>query len=386
MLFSLLLEANLWYTNAMATLNKEQLQTMEGDALLEHVQLEAIAHKISDIHISPDKEKIRLEWREFGVLIQIMSLSREVYDTMLRRIKFSSKIKMNVTNVPQDGQYSFPVEDRMINVRVATLPTKFGEAVTLRLLDPKRGIVPLEELGFPKEIKEKLLELASVPNGLILVTGPTGSGKTTTLYSLLSLLAGKERNIITIENPVEYELPGIVQSQVDESKGYTFSEGLKSILRNDPDIVLVGEIRDLETAQTAIDASLTGHLVFATLHTNSAIEAIPRLLSMGVSSYTFAPALRGILAQRLVRTINPAFREQVASHTEAEADFYTGQCSLPELLVVDNDIRDAILAQSTSSEIIDIALKKGFKTMIEWGKELVTRHVTTAEEVKRVTG
>jgi len=370
----------------VSKIDKQKLLALGGEDLLTTIQSEAVTCGISDVHISPDKETIRLEWRELGVLVKIMDLSREVYDTMLRRIKFTSKLKMNITTVPQDGQYSFPAEKRMINVRVATLPTKFGEAVTLRFLDPARGIVPLEKLGFPKEIEAELAKLSEIPNGLILVTGPTGSGKTTTLYSILSRLTGSERNIITIENPVEYELPGVVQSQVDESKGFTFSEGLKSILRNDPDIVLVGEIRDQETAQTAIDASLTGHLVFATLHTNSAIEAIPRLLSMGVSSYTFAPALRGVLAQRLVRTINPKIREELVKHKEGEEDFYTGQCALPELLVVDQDIQNLILSQATSGEILEAAKKKGYKSMDDWGKKLIADHVTLPEEIARVTG
>lgn len=358
---------------------------MDGETLLQTLQSEAVTRKISDIHISPDKDSIRVEWREFGVLVKLIDISHDVYDAMSRRIKFSAKLKMNVSTVPQDGQYTFPFEDRIINVRTATLPTKFGEAITLRMLDPKRGIVPLADLGFPEEIEESLKKLSQIPNGLILVTGPTGSGKTTTLYSLLSTLTGKERNIITIENPVEYELPGVVQSQVDESKGFTFAEGLKSILRSDPDIVLVGEIRDLETAQTAIDASLTGHLVFATLHTNSAVEAIPRLLSMGVSSYTFAPALRGVLAQRLVRTVNPAYKEHASEHKDAP-DFFTGQNALPELLIVDEPIQNLIMNQSPASEVLEQARTKGFKTMKEWGTIFVEKGITTAEEVSRVIG
>ncbi|MEQ1849376.1 MAG: GspE/PulE family protein [Candidatus Peribacteraceae bacterium] len=369
----------------MATIDTQALTLLDGETLLTTLQSQAVEKRISDIHISPDKDTIRVEWREFGVLVRLLNINRDIYDAMIRRIKFSAKLKMNVSTVPQDGQYTFPFEDRSINVRTATLPTKFGEAITLRLLDPKRGIVPLADLGFPSVVEADLLALTDKPNGLILVTGPTGSGKTTTLYSLLSLLTGKEQNIITIENPVEYELPGIVQSQVDESKGFTFAEGLKSILRSDPDIVLVGEIRDLETAQTAIDASLTGHLVFATLHTNSAVEAIPRLLSMGVSSYTFAPSLRGVLAQRLVRTINPAYRSAPNEYKE-KPDFYTGQNALPELLIVTPEIETMILNQSSSHEILETVRSHGFKTMQEWGADLVQRNVTTAEEVKRVTG
>jgi type II secretory ATPase GspE/PulE/Tfp pilus assembly ATPase PilB-like protein len=217
------------------------------------------------------------------------------------------------------------------------------------------------------------------------VTGPTGSGNTTTLYALLSTLSGKDRNIITLEDPIEYELKDIIQSQIQSESGYTFATGLRSILRHDPDIILVGEVRDQETAQTAIDASLTGHLVFATLHTNSAIEAIPRLLSMGVSTYTFAPALRAILAQRLIRTINPALRSESEKHNENESGFYTGQCALSELLIASDAIKNQILNQATASEILETAKKEGYKTMAEWGKILAKQHVTTMAEVARVT-
>lgn len=273
----------------------------------------------------------------------------------------------------------------MINVRVASLPSRFGEAFTLRLLDPQRGIVPLEKLGFPEDIRKKLCEISELPNGLLLVTGPTGSGKTTTLYALLSTLAGKERNIITLEDPIEYELRDIIQSQIDVDHGYTFAAGLRAILRHDPDIILVGEIRDQETAQTAIDASLTGHLVLATLHTNSAIEAIPRLLSMGVSTYTFAPALRGVLAQRLIRTINPAMKDSLDSHTEADPQFYTGQVALPELLIASENIKSLILSQATTAEIAEAAKKEEYRTMSEWGQIMIKDKITTKAEVERVT-
>jgi type II secretory ATPase GspE/PulE/Tfp pilus assembly ATPase PilB-like protein len=223
----------------------------------------------------------------------------------------------------------------------------------------------------------------ALPNGLILVTGPTGSGKTTTLYALLSEVAGKEKNIITLEDPVEYELQHIIQSQVDPEHGLTFATGLRSILRHDPDIILVGEIRDQETAQTTIDAALTGHLVLATLHTNSALEAIPRLLSMGVSSYTFAPALRGILAQRLVRTLNPDKEKRGSS--ELEKSFFTGQVALPELLIATPNIRALIVNQATEQEIFDAVKKEGYKTMLEWGEEFIQKDITVKSEIDRVT-
>jgi len=328
---------------------------------------------------------VKVEWRQLGVLRTLLEISHENFETVRRRIKFKAKLKMNLENISQDGQYTFPAAGRQVNVRVASLPSRFGEAFTLRFLDPERGIVPLEQLGFPGEIKTKLEELTKLPNGLILVTGPTGSGKTTTLYALLSMLSGKEKNIITLEDPMEYELKDVIQSQVDIEHGYTFSTGLRSILRHDPDIILVGEIRDQETAQTAIDASLTGHLVLATLHTNSAIEAIPRLLSMGISTYTFAPALRAVLAQRLIRTVDPTKRAELDKHEESDPSFFGSQCALPELLIASENIKNMILNQATASEILEVARKDGYKTMAEWGAEFVEKHVTTATEIARVT-
>ncbi len=369
----------------MGTIDTKKFSLLKGEELLSTLEQEAVRNGISDIHINPQKTCVKIEWRELGVLKKILEISYDSYVTMQRRIKFKSKIRMNVENIPQDGQYTFPAAGRLINVRVATLPSRFGEAFTLRLLDPEHGIVPLEKLGFPEQIRQQLQEIVELPNGLVLVTGPTGSGKTTTLYALLSTLSGKERNIITLEDPVEYELKDIIQSQVDPEHGFTFATGLRSILRHDPDIILVGEIRDQETAQTAIDASLTGHLVLATLHTNSAIEAIPRLLSMGVSTYTFAPALRAVLAQRLVRTTNPALREEIEKHNENEPNFYTGQCTIPELLVASDTIRSMILNQSTASEIREEAKKEGFMTMMDWGEQMVKNKITTMAEVGRVT-
>ncbi len=369
----------------MPSIDTAKLAKLQGEELLSTLEQEAVRNHISDIHINPQKTSVKIEWRELGLLSKILDVSFDTYDTLRRRIKFKSKLKLNLENVPQDGQYTFQTSGRMVNVRVASLPTKFGETYTLRLLDPERGIVPLEKLGFPGNTKEKLQEVAELPNGLILVTGPTGSGKTTTLYALLSTLSGKDRNIITLEDPIEYELKDIIQSQIETEAGYTFASGLRSILRHDPDIILVGEIRDQETAQTAIDASLTGHLVFATLHTNSAIEAIPRLLSMGVSTYTFAPALRAVLAQRLVRTVNPVLRNDGKKHDENEKDFYTGQCALSELLIATDTIKNLILNQATASEIMEAAKKEGYKTMADWGRTLSEERVTTMAEVARVT-
>ncbi|MBU0766422.1 GspE/PulE family protein [Patescibacteria group bacterium] len=360
-------------------------EQMDGTLLLKELEQYSTKEGISDIHFSPEKEFVRLEVRLHGVLQSLGHITPANYTQLVRRVKFASKLKLNIENIPQDGQYTFEAPGRTVNIRVASIPTRFGETFTLRLLDPQKGIVSLEILGFPKEIHESLADLVQLPNGLILVTGPTGSGKTTTLYALLQTIIGKERNIITLENPIEYELPGIVQSQVDEEHDYTFSSGLRSILRHDPDVILVGEIRDLETAQTAIDAALTGHLVLSTLHTNSAIEAIPRLLSMGVSPYTFAPSMRAILAQRLVRTVSDKCKEKGANCDPLDHSTYKGQVALPELLIITPEIRENILLNETSMTIEEQAKREGYRTMHEWGEIYVEQGITSETEVMRVS-
>lgn len=358
--------------------------TASGEHLLAAIQAFAVEKGISDIHASPERETVRIELRLDGQLQPLRTVSKQDYDAFVRQVKFQSKLKLNIQNIPQDGQYTFTHGDRLVNVRVATLPSRFGETLTLRFLDPARGIVPLPELGFPTEFAKELQQLAALPNGLVLVTGPTGSGKTTTLYALLQSLIGTARNIITLEDPIEYEIPGIVQSEIDPDHGFTFASGLRSVLRHDPNVILVGEIRDLETAQTAIDAALTGHLVLSTLHTNSAIEAIPRLLSMGVSPYTFAPALRAVLAQRLVRVLKPELRGKSADPSSPET--YAGRMAVPELLRVTPALRDLILTQEREDTLEAQARKDGYLTMKEWGKALVEQGFTTMEEVVRVTG
>lgn len=358
--------------------------SLDGEQLLDRLQQYCTDIGVSDIHTSPEKDHVRLEIRLRGMLEELSPMTHANYEAFVRRIKFVSKLKLNITNIPQDGQYTFPAGERTVNVRVATLPSRFGETITLRLLDPKRGIIPLTDLGFPGDMTAQLQEIVKLPHGLVLVTGPTGSGKTTTLYSLLSTVIGTARNIITLEDPVEYEIAGIVQSEIDPDHGFTFASGLRSVLRHDPNIILVGEIRDLETAQTAIDAALTGHLVLSTLHTNSAIEAIPRLLSMGVSPYTFAPALRAILAQRLIRTLSDESKA-AASYDPADPASYNGRMTLPELLTVSPAMRDMILVQERNELIEEQARKDGYMTMKEWGKILAEQKITSAEEIARVT-
>ncbi len=358
--------------------------TVDGEGLLAAIQAYCAENGASDIHTSPEREHVRFEIRLDGQLVPLRTVTREDYEIFVRHVKFESKLKLNIQNVPQDGEYSFQYLDRRINIRVATLPTRFGETITLRFLDPARGIQSLATLGFPPDFEAELHSIAALPYGLVLVTGPTGSGKTTTLYALLQSLIGTARNIITLEDPVEYEIPGIVQSEIDPDHGFTFASGLRSVLRHDPNVILVGEIRDLETAQTAIDAALTGHLVLSTLHTNSAIEAIPRLLSMGVSPYTFAPALRAVLAQRLVRVLKSDLRGKQCDPLAPET--YEGRMCVPELLTVTPALRDLILTQEREDVIEAQARKDGYVTMKEWGKALAAQGMTTIEEATRVTG
>jgi len=369
-------------------------ESMDGKTLLDALEQYCVLQGISDLHCSPEKTFVRFEVRLHGVLELIANIPINTYVDFLRYVKFASKLKMNITNIPQDGQMVFDVpstnaagvaEHRTVNIRVATIPSRFGEAITLRFLDPKRGIVALKELGFSDEMSQRLSAIMHVANGLFLITGPTGSGKTTSLYALLQTVIGTHRHIITLEDPIEYEIAGIVQSQVDPTHDYTFSSGLRSILRHDPNIILVGEIRDLETAQTAIDASLTGHLVLSTLHTNSAIEAIPRLLSMGVSPYTFAPALRGVMAQRLVRTLKPELRTAGTVIDPANSAIYGGRCVIAELLAATTEIQNLILSNESATAIEQQARKQGYMSMREMGERLVKERVTTQSEVDRVT-
>ncbi len=370
-------------------MNLPQIDGLDGERLLQTLQEACARLGASDIHASPEKEGVRIEIRIRGMLEPLQPVAHATYEQFLRRVKFLARLKLNITTVPQDGQYTFEAseeggERRTVNVRVATLPTRFGETLTLRLLDPARGILPLADLGFPGDMRERLEQVVRMPYGLVLVTGPTGSGKTTTLYALLSTLIGTKRNIITLEDPVEYEISGIVQSAIDPEHGFTFAAGLRSVLRHDPNVILVGEIRDLETAQTAIDASLTGHLVLATLHTNTAIEAIPRLLSMGVSPYTFAPALRAILAQRLVRTLTEEARAS-GNADPADPASYGGRWVLPELLTVTPALREMILTQESDRRLEEQARADGYLPMREWGEILAEQGYTTREEVERVT-
>ena len=257
----------------------------------------------SDVHIEPTTDQIRVRFRVDGVLHTSLYLPLSVHDAIVARIKILTNMKLDEKRKPQDGRFSARIQNRKVDFRVSTMPSFYGEKVVVRILDQERGIRPLEELGANKEQLDMIAHAISRPYGLILVTGPTGSGKTTTLYSMLNMLERERRNVVSLEDPVEYSISGVSQSQVRPEIGYTFANGLRSILRQDPDVIMVGEIRDKETAQLAIQAALTGHLVFSTLHTNNAIGVIPRLVDMGIDPYLIAPTLTLTVAQRLVQRI-----------------------------------------------------------------------------------
>ncbi|MBI5405119.1 MAG: type II/IV secretion system protein [Candidatus Kerfeldbacteria bacterium] len=263
----------------------------------------AIEARASDIHIEAEEEDVKVRYRIDGVLQTAASLPKDTWPRIINRIKLLAGLKINIENIPQDGRVTLYLDENRIDVRVSTLPTAFGESAVLRLLNSNEVMITFEELGLRNRAFNILEEQSHRPNGMILTSGPTGSGKTTTLYAITIKLNAPDTKIITLEDPIEYRLQGINQSQVDWSKGYTFAKGLRAMLRQDPDVVLVGEVRDLETAETAIQAALTGHLVLSTLHTNDAVGVVPRLLSMGVKPYLLAPALNVIMAQRLVRKI-----------------------------------------------------------------------------------
>ncbi len=398
---------------------KDKIENAASDVALKYIQVGAYKSHSSDIHFQPEAKTVLVRFRIDGVLKPVFELTRKTYDGLVKEIKYLSHLKLNITDAPQDGQYSFIINQRQINVRVSTLPTHYGEACVMRLLDTEKSTIPLEELGFEGDALEHMKEAATLNHGMVLVTGPTGSGKTTTLYTLLQLIDTQANKIITLEDPIEYNLPGISQSQINEDRDYDFATGLRAILRQDPDVIMVGEIRDLETAETAAQASLTGHLVLSTLHTNSAVESIPRLINMGVKSFILAPALNLIVAQRLVRKLCPDCAEttpvtesqkaHIAETLEAirkkgiEAPSvpaqlksakgcekcsqtgYKGQMAIAEVLRFNQGLRNLILADSPMPDVYEYVEKQcRMLTLHEDGVLKAVRGLTTLDEVERV--
>jgi type II secretory ATPase GspE/PulE/Tfp pilus assembly ATPase PilB-like protein len=374
----------------------------------------------SDIHLEAEDKYVRARFRVDGLLHEVFRIDKSIWANLSNQFKYQSKLKVNISNIPQDGRFNFQVNDRKIDVRVSVLPTEFGESFVMRLLDSGRHLVTFEELGYSGQYLQKIQKLTELSHGMILMTGPTGSGKTTSLYTMLAKFNDPQAKIITLEDPIEYHLEGISQSQINEKGGYTFASGLRSILRQDPEVIMIGEIRDLETAETAAQAALTGHVLLSTLHTNSAIETIPRLANIGLPAFMVAPALHAIIAQRLARRICPSCQEQkpipsaqldeikkivetiksirpseplvipetlpvasgcdICSHTG-----YKGRVAVVEMLEVDFEMKDLIMNKASLTKIIESARRRGMITMHEDGILKVIQGITTLEEVHRVT-
>lgn len=358
----------------------------------------AILRKASDIHITRLAEGGRIRFRIDGELTDIRPLSPRYHQAMISRLKIMAGLDIGERRLPQDGRIQIPVRGREIDLRISTMPHVHGEGAFIRILD-KHGIdLDLEGLGFPEHLTARMTSILAHAHGLFLITGPTGSGKTTTLYAALRRLNHPGRHIVTVEDPIEYMLPGINQIQVNRRAGLDFSTTLRSVLRQDPDIIMVGEIRDRETAAIAVQAALTGHFVLATLHTNSALSAIDRLIDMGVEPFLLAGVLRGLMAQRLVKKQCPACRSSHASVTFAASSHGVERCDaclgtgsagrmpLAEVVVINRDLEAGIIAGKTGPDLTEIADKLGFESLEAEGLALVNKGLTTALEVRRAIG
>ena len=389
--------------------------------VLEIVLAGSLSNRASDIHFEPKEKRVKLRIRIDGLLYDVWEeLSHSAYNPILSRIKLLSGLKINVHDEPQDGRFSISLPEKTIEIRTSVMPSEFGEAIVLRILDPETIRLSIKDLGFREDDLEIIQKELVRPNGAILNTGPTGSGKTTTLYTFLSHVQTPETKIITIEDPIEYHLGGIEQTQVNPEVGYTFASGLRSALRQDPDTILIGEIRDLETAEIAMHSALTGHLVFSTLHTNDASGAIPRLLDLGVKSQIVAPALNIVIAQRLVRRlcefckepieISSGLKERVEKflnklpgrvNKESFKNFqifkpkgceqcnhlgYKGRIAIFEMLLVTDKMKDLISREPIETEIKRLAIEEGMITLAQDGILKTLRGVVTSEEVERVVG
>jgi general secretion pathway protein E len=367
----------------------------------------AVEGRTSDIHVEPFENSVKVRYRIDGALTEVESLPKRIQPAVISRIKIMSKMNIAERRLPQDGRIKLRVSGRDIDLRVSTIPTIYGESIVMRILDRGTALVILEHLGFPEASLDKYNQLINTPYGMLLVTGPTGSGKTTTLYASLNQINSDDKKIITIEDPIEYQIEGINQIQVKPQIGLTFANGLRHIVRQDPDVIMVGEIRDIETAEISIHSALTGHLVFSTLHTNDAPGAVTRLLDMGIEGFLVSSSLIGVLAQRLVRVICPKCKEPVTpkqdilDKVEILADSFTayhgkgcdhcrgtgyrGRTGVFELMMVDGELRRMVLEKASSDVIRQNAVSKGMQVLRDCGWDKVRAGVTTIEEVLRVT-
>ncbi|MBM4339936.1 MAG: type II secretion system protein GspE [Deltaproteobacteria bacterium] len=379
--------------------------------MLDLVMIQAIHDRASDIHFEPDEKALRVRFRIDGFLFETFTLPKTVHPAVTARIKILAEMDITETRLPQDGNFNIKMENRGFEIRVSTFPTIYGENVVLRILDQTSPLLTLEDLGFSEEMLAQFKQLLRKTTGIILVTGPTGSGKTTTLYGSLNLINSMDKNIITIEDPVEYRLSLIRQTQINPKAGITFAAGLRSILRQDPDVIMVGEIRDLDTSEIAIQAALTGHLVLSTLHTNDAPEAITRLMDIGVEPYLISSSVIGVLAQRLVRAICPHCKtptppdegvlkeigDQVSALKvppsfsrgkgckQCKQSGYLGRKGIFELLVVNETVKRLISEKASSIAIRDAARETaGLLSLRKDGLMKVVKGITTLEEIDRV--
>jgi type II secretory ATPase GspE/PulE/Tfp pilus assembly ATPase PilB-like protein len=390
-------------------------------SILDYILAGAIKFESSDIHLEPSEDKAYVKLRIDGILYEVASFDLKFYKIIKNRIKLFSGLFLNITERPQDGRFSISLGGKIIDIRVSTIPSSYDETIVMRLLDVEKVLIKLEELGL-EDYELKVIDYyIHQPNGLILNTGPTGSGKTTTLYAILNRIKRKEIKIITIEDPIEYKIEGITQTQVNIAENYTFASGLRSILRQDPDVILVGEIRDKDTAEIAINASLTGHLVLSTLHTNSSLGAVPRLIDLGVDKSLLPPSLRLVIAQRLVRRVCQFCQQEfkpdhnlkniiknnlktIPQEIFSTIDFdnlilikangcekclftgYKGRIAIFELLKITPNIEKIIYTNPTEESILNEAIKSGFITLQQSGILKAIKKITTLDEVERVTG
>jgi len=392
----------------------EHLRDLASEApvirLVNLIMQRAVESRASDIHIEPFENRLKVRYRVDGVLQEVEAPPAKSTAAVISRIKIMAKLNIAERRLPQDGRIMHRVQGKELDLRVSTVPTSHGESVVMRILDRESIVLDFDSLGFDEEIRRQFVHQLELPHGIILVTGPTGSGKTTTLYTALSALNTPERKIITVEDPVEYQLEGINQIQAKSAIGLDFAHALRAIVRQDPDVIMIGEMRDLETARIAIQSALTGHLVLSTIHTNDAAGGVTRMLDMGVEDYLLTSTVNAILAQRLVRTLDPVSREpyellpEVAEEiglkalggsdhyvfyrpmpTEDNPTGYRGRTSILELLTMSDPIRRLIMQHATSGEIEERAIAEGMRTMYLDGLNKCLRGVTTLDEVLRVT-
>jgi general secretion pathway protein E len=365
----------------------EDLLEMADDApiirMLNALLTQAARDGASDIHIEPYEQHSTVRFRVDGSLREVVQPHRALHAALISRLKIMAELDIAEKRLPQDGRISLRIGTRAVDVRVSTLPSAHGERAVLRLLDKSGERLRLRDVGMQGSALARFEKLIGQPHGLILVTGPTGSGKTTTLYAALGQLDASRSNIMTVEDPIEYELPGIGQTQINPRIELDFARALRSILRQDPDIIMIGEIRDFETAQIAIQASLTGHLVLATLHTNDAVSAVTRLSDMGIEPFLLSSSLLGVLAQRLVRKLCTACQGQGCP--ECGRSGYSGRTGVFELLVTSNSIRELIHDGASEANIRSLAIEQGMTLMREDGQRLVQSGITSLQELVRVT-